>query len=172
MLIISKKDIQNIFTMRDAIQASKEALSMYSAGKCDVPLRINIDIPKEQAHSLFMPAYAEELNTAGIKIVSVFPNNATRNLPSIIAQMILLDGQTGEIRAIIDGTYLTQLRTGAVQGTATDVLARKDAKLALLIGAGGQARTQLEALLNVRNLEEIQVYAQNFNQTQQFAFFR
>lgn len=168
MLILSKTDIQKVFTMKEAIQASKEALRIYSENKCIVPLRLNINILKEQGQSLFMPAYAEELNAIGIKIVSIFPKNISFGKPSVPAQMILIDGTTGEVCAMLDGTYLTQLRTGALQGAATDILAKTDAQVAVLFGTGGQASTQLEAMLNVRNLAEIRVVGTNFNRTQDF----
>lgn len=169
MLILTKADIKKVFTMKDAIEADKEALRMYSAGKSVVPLRVNIDIPKEQGQSLFMPAYVEDIEATGIKIVSVYPKNIEKGKPSVPAQMVLLDGETGEVCAIMDGTYLTQLRTGAVQGAATDILARKDAKIAVLFGTGGQAGTQLEAMLNVRNLDEVRVFDINFERAQEFA---
>ncbi len=169
MLILTRDNIQTIFNMQDAILASKEALSLHTQGKSIVPLRTNINMPLVNGQSLFMPAYAESLNIAGIKIASVFPGNAKLNKPTVPAQMVLIDGNIGEVCAILDGTYLTQLRTGALQGAATDVLARKDAKSALLIGTGGQARTQLEALLNVRNLKEVYIYDLQFERAQQFA---
>lgn len=169
MLILSKEDIKKVFTMKDAIEADKQALRMYSEGKCEVPLRVNIDIPKRQGQSLFMPAYVEGLDATGIKIVSVFPNNIELGKPSVPAQMVLLDGKTGEVCAIMDGTYLTQLRTGAVQGAATDILARKDARIAVLFGTGGQAGTQLEAMLNVRDLAEVRVLDINYDRAKEFA---
>lgn len=170
MLTLTKTDIKKIFSMKDAIQASKEALQLHSENKTEAPLRLNIDIPKHQGQILFMPAYAEELNVAGIKLVSIFPDNVAKCLPSVLAQMILLDGQTGEVCAMIDGTYLTQLRTGALQGAATDILSRKNSKIAVLFGTGGQANTQLEALLNVRNLEEVRVCGKNPQHTMKFVF--
>jgi ornithine cyclodeaminase len=169
MLVLTKEDIKKVFTMKDAIEADKEALRIYSAGKSVSPLRVNIDIPKEQGQSLFMPAYVEELDATGIKIVSVFPKNIEKGLPSVPAQMILLDGTTGEVCAILDGTYLTQLRTGAVQGAASDILAKKDAKIGALIGTGGQAATQLEAMVCVRNLQEVRVADINFERAKEFA---
>ena len=75
MLILTKQHIEQVFTMKDAIEADKEALRLYTEGKCEVPLRVNIDIPKQQGQSLFMPAYVEGLDATGVKIVSVFPNN-------------------------------------------------------------------------------------------------
>ncbi|MCX8514258.1 MAG: ornithine cyclodeaminase family protein [Burkholderiales bacterium] len=170
MLTLSQVDIKQIFTMKEAILASKEALAMHTRGKSIVPLRTNINIPNYHGQSLFMPAYSEELDITGVKIVSFFPNNVKTGKPSILGQMILIDGKDGEIFAMIDGTYLTQLRTGALQGAATDLLAKKDAKCALLIGTGGQAATQLEALLNVRDLDEVRVYGINYERTQQFVF--
>lgn len=169
MLVLSKPSIENRFTMREAILASKAALRLYSAKQTVVPLRINIDIPKAQGQSLFMPAYVEALDVIGIKIVSVFPNNTMLGKPSILGQMILMDGKTGEVLAMLDGAYLTQLRTGALQGAATDILARKDAKIAVLIGAGGQAPFQLEAMLTVRDLAEVRIVTTNYQRAQAFA---
>ena len=153
MLIINKKDIETVYSMTEAIAACKEALRMYSTGSVQVPLRINFQ--SENGANLFMPAYVKETNSTGIKIVSTFPKNTEIGKPTVPAQMIMLDKESGEVSSIIDGTYLTQLRTGAVQGAATDLLARKDAKFGVLIGAGGQAASQLEAMLTVRNLEQV-----------------
>ena len=108
---MTAEDIKKVFTRKDAIEADKEAFRLYSNNKAEVPLRTNIDIPKYKGSSLFMPAYVEELDTAGIKIVSVFPQNVKLGKLAVPAQMILLDGKTGEVSAIMDGTYLTQLRT-------------------------------------------------------------
>jgi len=168
MLVLSKEDIKKVFTMKEALQSSREALRMHSQGKSIVPLRINIGVQKAQGQSLFMPAYVEEQNALGIKIVSIFPENIERGKPSTLGKMILLDNQTGDVCCIIDGTYLTQLRTGALQGVATDILARKNAKIAVLFGTGGQAATQLEAMLHVRDLEEIKVIGTNFARTELF----
>ena len=170
MLFLTKEDIVNSFSMREAIDADKEALSMYSAGKASVPLRTNIDVPKSKGQSLYMPAYVDGANGAlGVKIVSVYPENIKKNLPSVPATMIVLDPETGIVSACLDGTYLTQLRTGAVQGAATELLARKDAKIGALIGTGGQAQSQLEAMLTVRKLEEVRIFDIDFERASQFA---
>lgn len=170
MLFLKKEDIINSFSMREAIDADKEALSMYSAGKASVPLRTNIDVPKSKGQSLYMPAYVDGANGAlGVKIVSVYPENIKKNLPSVPATMIVLDPETGIVSACLDGTYLTQLRTGAVQGAATELLARKDAKIGALIGTGGQAQSQLEAMLTVRELEEVRIFDIDFERASQFA---
>lgn len=168
MLILNKQDIQQVFSMADAINACHCALQYYSSGKSTVPLRVNVEVPKQQGHSLFMPAYVPETDALGIKIVSVFPNNVLSGKSSIVAQMLLMDAQTGEVCAMMDGTYLTQLRTGALQGVATKALSRKDAKTAVLFGTGGQARAQLEAMLTVRSLDLVSVYGAHYDKTQNF----
>lgn len=168
MLVLTKEDIINSFSMKHAIEAVKLAFSMYSMGKSVVPLRTNITVSPMEAQSLFMPAYCQELNSLGIKIVSIFPKNAEKNKSVVPATMILLDAETGEVCCLLDGTYLTQLRTGAATGAACDVLARKDAKIGALIGTGGQASSQLEAMLTSRPLEILKIAGLNYNKTIKF----
>ena len=90
-------------------------------------------------------------------------------IPSSPAQVLLIDGKTGIVIAVLDGTYVTQLRTGAASGAAFDVLAKKDCRIGALIGTGGQAATQLEAMIAARKLEEVRVYDLNFERTKDFA---
>jgi ornithine cyclodeaminase len=92
------------------------------------------------------------------KIVSVFPENPERGLPLIHAVVVVVDAETGRPVALMDGTFLTALRTGAASGVATDLLARPDARIAAIFGAGAQARTQLEAVCNVRPIQKAWVY--------------
>jgi ornithine cyclodeaminase len=162
MLALTKEDIINSFSMKNAIEAVKLAFSMYSSGKSMVPLRTNINIPAVQGQTLFMPAYCGDMNSLGIKIVSIFPQNAKKNKSVVPATMILLDASIGEVCCLLDGTYLTQLRTGAATGAACDILARKDAKIGALIGTGGQAASQLEAMLTSRPLEILKISGLNY----------
>ena len=161
MLLLSKGDIQKVFTMKEAVEADKEAFRIFSEGKSVVPLRTNISAPKHDGAFLFMPSYVEEMECSAIKIVNVFPKNIDKGLPTTPAQVLLIDGTTGVVASVLDGTYVTQLRTGAASGAAFDVLARKDAKKGALIGTGGQAATQLEAMMAVRDLSEVKVYDLN-----------
>lgn len=148
--------------MRDAIEADKKAFIMQARGKCVVPLRINFDVEGTGGQSLYMPAhvigYEAPGGATGVKIVSVYPGNAAKGLPVVPATMVLIDDETGMVEAIIDGTELTRLRTGALSGAATEVLARKDAHIGALFGTGGQAATQLAAILEARKLVEVRVY--------------
>lgn len=144
--------------MAEAIQAVREAYVQLSAGQAEVPLRTPVPVEKRDAVTLFMPAYLAASDALGAKIVSVFPGNPARGLPLIHAVVLVLDAETGCPVALMDGTYLTALRTGAASGVATDLLARPDVAVAAILGAGAQARTQLEAVCTVRKIEQVWVY--------------
>ena len=169
MLLLSREDIKKVFTMKDAIEADKKAFQLVVEGKCDAPLRTNIQAPKHEGCFLFMPAYVEEMDTASLTIINIFPHNIDNGIPSSPAQVLLIDGKTGIVIAVLDGTYVTQLRTGAASGAAFDVLARKDARIGALIGTGGQAATQLEAMLAARDIKEVRVFDLNYDRTKEFA---
>lgn len=159
MLILTREDIFKVFSMRDAIEADKKAFILHSEGKAVVPLRINIDNEDKTGQIMFMPAYVGgSLNAAGVKMVSCFPGNPKRGLPVIPATMALIDGDTGVVSAMLDGTTLTQLRTAAIAGAAIELLANKDASVGALFGTGGQARAQLEAMMTARQLNEVRVF--------------
>lgn len=169
MLLLSKEDIKKVFSMKDAVEADKLAFQLVVEGKCDSPLRTNIQAPKYDGCFLFMPAYVEEMDTASLKVVNIFPHNIDQGLPSAPAQVFLINGKTGVVEAILDGTYVTQIRTGAATGAAFDLLAKKDCRIGALIGTGGQAAAQLEAMVTVRKLEEVRVFDMNAERTKAFA---
>ncbi|MGT2832165.1 ornithine cyclodeaminase family protein [Streptococcus halotolerans] len=170
MLILTKQDIQECFSMKDAILAAKEASQLYSSGKAVVPLRTNLDVKHFQGQSLYMPAVTEgNQNALGVKIVSVYPNNIEKGLPSVPATMVALDPETGIVSAILDGTYLTQLRTAAIQGAATEELANPEAKIGGLIGTGGQGYQQAIAMMTARQLEILNVFDIDFERAKRFA---
>ena len=169
ILILKESDISSMITMRDIIEADKEALSIYSSHKSNIPLRSNLNVPEYNGQCLFMNGYAAPAKALGVKIVSVYPENINKNLTSVPATMVLVDAETGVVNSLIDGTYLTRLRTGAISGLATDILARKDSKIFALFGTGGQAVTQLEAVLTVRNIEEVRVFDISKERAEEFA---
>lgn len=144
--------------MRDAIEADKKAFVLHTEGRAKVPLRINLDTEDKSGQCMFMPAYVGGLNMAGVKIVSFFPGNAAKGLPVVPATVPLIDGETGLVTAIVEGTTLTQLRTAAIAGAATELLSNPDSRIGVLFGTGGQASSQLEALMTVRSLKEIRVF--------------
>jgi ornithine cyclodeaminase len=169
IVLLNEKEIREIFTMKEAIQADKEALEIYSRGESNIPLRINIDVPTEKGQSLYMPGYAAQAKALGLKIVSVYPQNIAKGLSTVSATMILLNAETGEVCSILDGTFLTKIRTGALSGAATEILAREEAAVFALLGTGGQAETQLEAVLTVRNIQEVRIFDLNIDRARDFA---
>ncbi|MFI3171156.1 MAG: ornithine cyclodeaminase family protein [Eubacteriales bacterium] len=168
MLLLTREEIKKVFSIKDAIETNKVAFVQVVEKTCEIPLRTQIQVPKKDGCFLFMPAYAESIDRASLKIVNLFPHNIDEGKSSSPAQVVLIDGNDGFVKAIMDGTYVTQLRTGAASGAAFELLARKDAKIGALIGTGGQAATQLEAMLAVRELTEVRVYDLNKERTEAF----
>ena len=168
--VLNQQDMQKVLTMKEAIKAAGDALAMYSAGNTDIPLRANINVAEHGGNSLYMYGYAAPAQALGVKIVSVYSGNAAKGLPVVPATMVLLNSATGQVCALMDGTYLTRVRTGAVAGAATEILARRDSRVFALIGTGGQAEGQLEAVLTVRpELERVLVYSRNYEKASAFA---
>jgi alanine dehydrogenase len=154
--VLSADDIRSAISMAEAIEAVAGGFAQLSSGSASAPLRTSLG--SSGGTSLFMPAYLPDSETTALKIVSVCPENPLQGLPTIIAIVAVIDGRTGSPLALMDGTYLTALRTGAASGAATDLLARQDAKVLALFGAGAQGRTQLEAVCTVRAIEEVRVF--------------
>lgn len=144
--------------MPAAIEAMRDAFATLSSGGATVPVRLGLET--EYGTSLFMPAYMQPSGQGGAKVVSVNPGNADAGLPVIHAVVLILDPVTGRAKALMDGTWLTALRTGAVGGLAADLLARRDADVVALFGASVQARTQLEAVRCVRDIREVRIVSQ------------
>jgi alanine dehydrogenase len=156
--ILSREDVRQSLPMHEAIEAMKAAFAQLSTGQADVPLRVALEAPSHNGVTLFMPAYLPADDRMAVKIVSVFNDNPAQGLPLIHALVVVVDATTGEPVAVMDGTYLTALRTGAASGAATDLLARQDARTAAIFGAGVQGRTQLEAVCAVRPIQAAWVY--------------
>ena len=170
MIILTKEDIQQCLSMEEAIKAAEQAVMTYTKGDAFVPLRANLDVKEYNGQSLYMPAFTKgEVPSLGVKIVAVYPDNIQKGLPSVPATMIVQDAQTGIVTAVLDGTYLTQLRTAAIQGAATKALANEDAKIGALIGTGGQGYQQALAMLTARSLDELRVVDIDFDRAQAFA---
>ncbi len=167
--IFSAKDIGQSVGMVQAIGAVRRAYIQYSSGKAVLPPRIAVSREKGSDVTLFMPAYMTETKEFGIKIITIIPKNREKNIPTINAMILVLDAETGRAAAIMDGTYLTALRTGAGSGVATDLLARKDARVAAIFGAGIQARTQLEAICTVRSIRKVRVFDVSNSRAESFA---
>lgn len=171
MLILSSEDVHKALPMSEAIQAMKDAYASLSGGTAVVPLRTRLPIPDREALSLFMPAYihSAEGQALAIKVVSLFPGNPARELAYIQAAVLVLDPETGRVIALLEGSSLTAIRTGAAGGAAIDLLARQDSKIVAIFGAGTQGRTQLEAACTARNIEAAFIFDSNPAKAEMFA---
>lgn len=161
LLVLSRDDVRQSLPMSQAIEAVKVAFAQLSTGQADVPVRVALEATRHNGVTLFMPAYLstpDANDQMAVKIVSVFNDNPAQGLPLIHALVVVVDATTGKPVAVMDGTCLTALRTGAASGAATDLLARQDAHTAAIFGAGVQGRTQLEAVCAVRPIREAWVY--------------
>jgi len=157
--------------MHEAIAATKRAYASLSSGKAVVPLRTRLSIPGGEALSLFMPAFvsSQEENALAIKVVSLFPSNPPRGLAYIQAAVLVFDPDTGRTVALLEGSSLTAIRTGAAGGAAIDLLARKDSQIVAVFGAGAQGRTQLEAACIARKIKTVYIFDRNVDKAQSFA---
>ncbi|GAC1564801.1 MAG: ornithine cyclodeaminase [Ktedonobacteraceae bacterium] len=157
-LILSRVDAQQCLTMRDAIEAMKVAFSALSSGHAHAPQRTGVSL-EEQGVALLMPSLIQtpEEHAFGLKVVTVMPRNPQRQLSRIYASVLLLDDATGRTLAVIEGGWLTAMRTGAAAGLATALLARRDAYTLAMFGAGAQAPMQIVAAHTVRPLREVRV---------------
>ena len=157
MRILSADDVRQAMCMRQAIDAVREGFIALSSGRANVPVRGVL--PVDGNTTLAMPAYIHGSPVSIVKVISVYPGNPQRHLPTVLGNVLVLDAQTGETLALIDGASLTALRTGAASGLATDLLALPDAHVLAVIGTGKQARTQVEAVCAVRPIHHIRVYS-------------
>jgi alanine dehydrogenase len=160
--LISEDDVNDILTMDDALQAVEEALREKGSNRVQMPSKTYIFFKKYEGDFRTMPSYLEGSDIAGVKVVNVHPNNPKNyHTPSIMATILLLDPKTGAIFAIMGGTTITAMRTGAISGLATKYLARKVSTTLAMVGAGTQARTQLSAISKILNLRTVRVYDKN-----------
>lgn len=144
--VLSGKQIRQAVKMKEIINAMEVAFTELSAGRAEMPIRSHIEIEEPSGTALFMPSYLAPMAKIGVKTVTLFDDNRNNGLPFIQGMVCLFDGKNGTPLAVLDGMTITALRTGAVSGLATRYLAREDAKICTVFGAGVQGRTQLEAV--------------------------
>ena len=156
-LLLTRKDVEEVLTMKDAIAAVEEGFRQLALGNVIMPQRTAIRISEHHGIHLGMPAYVGGAGDGGslaLKVVTVYPENPSKfGLPTTIGTLLLNDPRTGALVAIMDAGFLTAMRTGAVSGVATRYLAREDARTVGIFGAGVQARAQLMAMCEVRPIE-------------------
>lgn len=157
-LLLSKKEVSAVFHMKDAIKAVENAYRESGLKTAMIPPRIRIDMERYSGNILIMPAYLTGMNALGTKLVTTHLNNAKLGMPTVIATIILNDPKTGFPISIMDGTYITAMRTGAAGAVAAKYLSRKGASTVTIVGAGVQGRSQVMGLCEVRAIERVLVF--------------
>jgi len=158
MLFLSDADIEKLLTMDETIETVEQAFKEYAKGNVVLPTRSTIMVPKYNGSISFMPSYLTGLDAQATKIISIYPDNRKKGLPTTVAWIVVNDPETGMVKAFMDATYLTAMRTGAITGVAAKYLAPKDAKTVAIFGAGVQGRTQTWAACTVRDIEKVFVF--------------
>ena len=159
-LLITGSQVKAILSMKETIEVVEEAFKAKSTGNVQMPPKLYLFYRKYDGDLRVMPSYLEGLDLTGVKIVNVHPHNPEKfGMPSVMAMIVLIDPKNGLPYAIMDGTWITAMRTGAAGGIAVKYLARKDSKTAGCVGSGRQALTQLMALKEFLNLERVCVWS-------------
>ncbi|SDE94557.1 ornithine cyclodeaminase family protein [Halorientalis regularis] len=159
-LLLNPAAVEESAQVPAVVDAVEAAFAAYARGDAQMPAKSYIDLPQYDGDFRSMPAYleADDWDGAGIKWVNSHPSNPEdHGLPTVMGTMIYSDPETAVPLAIIDGTTLTRKRTGAAAAVATDHLAVADATSLGLVGAGVQARAQLDAIATVRDIETVVV---------------
>jgi ornithine cyclodeaminase/alanine dehydrogenase-like protein (mu-crystallin family) len=166
--MISSEMLGKLLPMRSAIECLRVGYTGYELANCLRPPRTLIRVEAQDAVFGSMPIYSVVHDKYVAKLVSFNKGNYAKGLPSIHGVVVVQDGPTGCVEAIIDGGSLTALRTGATSGLATDLLAMKEIGDVAIIGTGMQALAQLEAVLSVRKAGRVLVYSRDKNNVQAF----
>ena len=157
-LIITRKDVEKVLTPGIANETVEKAFRAYALGETEMPPKCYLTFRRGDLRSMPASIRGQGFNIAGIKSVNVHPENRKLNLPTVMAVVALTDPETGFPIAILDGTFLTGIRTGASGAVAAKYLSKADSKCAGFVGCGTQAKTQLACTMEVRKLEHIKVW--------------
>jgi ornithine cyclodeaminase len=157
--LLTEDQVKSLLPMSDLIAAMEAAVARFSAGEVLQPVRTVLTVGPTRAYFGLMPAFIDRPASLGAKLVTVFNENHKRGLPSHLATIVLLDPDTGSLLALLDGRYITEARTAAVSAVSARHLARVEAHSLAIIGSGVQARSHLEAFVEVRTLGEVRVWS-------------
>ncbi len=151
--------VQRVLQLEALIPAMEQALVAFSAGKVIHPVRSVVSVPQHKGFMGIMPAVYGDI--MGTKLVNLYPDNATRGLPTHLAVIVLFRSETGEPLAVMDGRLITELRTAAVSAAATRLLSPLNSTQLAILGSGVQARAHVRALKLVRKFEEIRIWSRD-----------
>ncbi len=169
ILIVNQSEVKQLLPMAECIEVMAEAFKTIARGQAILPLRPVMWLPEKVGALGMMPAYMEDLQIMGLKVVSVFPGNHGTEYDSHMGAVMIFETKHGQPLAIMDATEITAIRTAAVSGVATRLLSREDAGDLAILGSGTQARTHLEAMLLCRKIRRVRIWSRNPENGRQFA---
>ena len=159
-LLLNRQTIQGLLDMDKMIGILEQAFGELASGSAVMPQRTAVADPSVNGWYAFMPAQLKNMGALGVKSVTVYKDNpSTHGLPATLATIVLMDSRTGQTLAVMDGGYITAMRTGAVTGLATKYLARDDARIAGVMGSGVQARTQLWGMASGADIDKALIFS-------------
>ena len=168
-LVLTGSQVMQVLDMDLALTSAEEAFRAYGEGRVNMPPKAYLTLAQGDFRAMYGEIFLHRDHICGLKWVNVHPGNPARGLLTVMAKIILNDPDTGLEFADLDGTHITDYRTGAAGGIAVKYLARPDATRLGLIGAGAQARTQVAAIFKVRSIQEIVVFDRHREHAQAFA---
>ena len=171
MLILTESDLRAVLTMRDVIEAVGQGFRALANGDATVPERLRLEVPEHNGVLLEMPAYAglDGGGALGTKIVTVFEQNTKRGLDVVQATYLLLDSETGVPISLMDGRFITAIRTAATSAVATRLMAAPGPKRLAVFGAGVQAGFHIEAMIEVAEVEQVIIASRSVDKARALA---
>jgi alanine dehydrogenase len=167
-LLLGEADVRAVLSIEDLFEPMARALEAFSAGRVVQPVRSVVGVATGPGFFGVMPAHAADQHALGAKLVTVFGGNARAGLPTHLALITLLDERTGQLLAVMDGRYITEIRTAAVSAVASRALARPATRTLAIVGSGVQARSHLLALAAVHPLEAARVWSPDTDRRDRF----
>ena len=159
--ILSQSVVEELLTMQDCIRLMEQVLMALARGEAILPLRPVLRLPEKNGVLAMMPSYLMNPASFGVKVISVFPGNTVTEYDSHQGVILLFEPVYGRLLAIVDASSVTAIRTAAVSGAATKLLAREDACDLAILGSGVQAVTHLQAMLLSRKIRSVRVWSPN-----------
>jgi alanine dehydrogenase len=168
-MVLIASEVLQVLDMDLALAAARDAFRAYGEGRVNMPPKAYLTLAHGDFRAMYGEIFLPENHICGLKWVNVHPNNPAKGLLTVMAKILLNDPKTGLEFADLDGTHITDYRTGAAGGVAAQYLARANATRLGVVGAGAQARTQVEAILKVRPIQDIVVFDRHREHSQTLA---
>jgi alanine dehydrogenase len=169
VLIVNQSEVRRLLPMDECMDVMAGALAAVARGEAILPLRPILWLPERVGALAMMPGYLANIDAVGLKVITVFPGNHGTKYDSHQGAVLLFETTHGQLLALMDASAITAIRTAAVSGVATRLLARGDAQSLAILGSGVQAKTHLAAMMQSRSITSVRVWSRDAGHAQQFA---